>query len=409
MQYRAYKFTELKEAYPWDFQTKDEGTFEFWNFDTLTYAAGGVAIGYEIDNDYTVANNSTVYIAEETKAVAGQIIALIDDAGTYDVGVITSVDNEKRKILYKSLLSLFDGAELNPTRDNGTGGEDDPVIKYLYDGVEGTGRIIAAYYASQNTDRYKRLPIIVRTSGGGKDSSGKYNVPAVWDYTGNTVNLRTWLVDLFNKHNVVVQFRLVFEASRAYIDVFITHNTTEGRILKNNIHGMTVTHTEDSAAAATVCQVIDGETKTLLSTWYLLSDNTVTRDASSPNRVQPYKLTVAEFNVDNSDGATEQDIAEDALRYNDFNHYISVKIDRNSAMMPKNLRIGDAINVVTEQDDMMAGDAIVEDYSERVWKSIYTGRKESSDSSEVTLIFGKIRINYTDLIQMQTMRAVRGA
>ncbi len=408
MQYRAYKFTELKEAYPWDLPTKDEGTFEFWNFDTLTYAAGGVAIGYEIDNDYTVANNSTVYIAEETKAVAGQIIALIDDAGTYDVGVITSVDNEKRKILYKSLLSLFDGAELNPTRDNGTGGEDDPVINYLYDGVEGTGRIIAAYYASQNTDRYKRLPIIVRTSGGGKDGAGKYNVPAVWDYTGNTVNLRTWLVDLFNKHNVVVQFRLVFEASRAYIDVFITHNTTEGRILKNNIHGMTVTHTEDSAAAATVCQVIDGETKALLSTWYLLSDNTVTRDASSPNRVQPYKLTVAEFNVDNNDGATEQDIAEDALRYNDFNHYISVKIDRNCAMMPKNLRIGDAITVVTEQDDMMAGDAIVEEYSERVWKSIYTGRKESSDSSEVTLIFGKIRINYTDLIQMQTMRAVRG-
>ncbi len=408
MQYRAYKFTELKEAYSWDLPTQDEGTFKFWNYDTLTYAAGGVAIRYEIDSDYTVANNSTVYIAEETRAVAGQIIALIDDTGTYDVGVITSVDNEKRKILYKSLLSLFDGAELNPTRDNGTGGEDDPVISYLYDGVEGAGRIIAAYYASKNTDRYKRLPIVVRTSGGGKDGSGKYNVPAIWDYTGNTVNLRTWLVDLFNKHNVIVQFRLVFETSRAYIDVFITHNTTEGHILKNNIHGMTVTHTEDSAAAATVCQVIDSETKTLLSTWYLLSDNTVTMDASSPNRVQPYKLTVSEFDADNDDGATEQTIAEDALRYNDFNHYISVKIDRNSAMMPKDLKIGDAITVVTELDDMMAGDAIVEDYSERVWRSIYTGRKESSDSSEVTLIFGKIRINYTDLIQMQTMRAVRG-
>ena len=170
---------------------------------------------------------------------------------------------------------------------------------------------------------------------------------------------------------------------------------------------MTVTHTEDSSATATVCQVIDSETKTLLSTWYLLDDNTVTKNAAAQKRVQPYKLTVAEFDVDNDDGATEQTIAEDALKYSDYNHYISIKIDRNSAMMPQNLTIGDAVTVVTEQDDMTTSDAITDDYSSRVWNSIYTGRKESSDSSEVTLIFGKIRINYTDLIQMQTMRRVR--
>lgn len=404
MQYRAYKFVQLATPYSWDLPTQDGGTMEFWNYDTLAYAAGGVVVDFDIDSDYTVANNSTIYIAADTKAVAGQLVALIDDAGAYDIGVITSVDNEKRKILYKSLLSLFDSTELNPTRDNGTG--DDLEVTYLYDGVDDTARIIAEYYASKSTDRYKRLPIRVRTSGGGKGSSG-YNVPAIWDYSGNTVNLRTWLVDLFNKHNVVLQFRLVFEVSRAYIEIYVFHNTAGGRLLKNNIHGMTVTHTEDSSATATVCQVIDSETKTLLSTWYLLDDNTVTKNAAAQNRVQPYKLTVAEFDVDNDDGATEQTIAEDALKYSDYNHYISIKIDRNSAMMPQNLTIGDAVTVVTEQDDMTTSDAITDDYSNRVWNSIYTGRKESSDSSEVTLIFGKIRINYTDLIQMQTMRRVR--
>ena len=47
------------------------------------------------------------------------------------------------------------------------------------------------------------------------------------------------------------------------------------------------------------------------------------------------------------------------------------------------------------------------DYDDEVYHSIFTGRKESSTSSEVTLIFGKIRINYTDIIQMKQAQQVR--
>lgn len=286
---------------------------------------------YSIDNDYMVANNSTVEITAETDAVAGQIITLIDDAGEYDTGVITSVDNENRKILYKSMLALFDGDILNPARGNDT---TDGAITYLYDGVNGTARILASYFATSKIDKYRRLPLRVRTSGGGK-SDGKYIVPAIWNYSGNTVNLRDWLMDLFNKHNVVLQFRLVFEVSRAYIEILVAHNTTGGRLIKNNIHGLTVKHTEESAASATVCQVIDSETKVLLSTWYLIFDNTVTQNANAENRVQPYKLTVAEFDADNDDGATEQTVAEDALKYSDFNHYINLSINQQSACFRK--------------------------------------------------------------------------
>ena len=167
MQYRAYKFKELATPYTWVLADSEGVLREYINKDTLAYAAGGAVARYSIDDDYMVANNSTVEIVKETSAVVGQIIALIDDAGVYDLGVISSVDNENLKILYKSMLSLFDGNVLNPGR-NGSGDED---ITYLYDGVDGTARILASFYATNVIDKYKRLPLRIRTSGGGKTST----------------------------------------------------------------------------------------------------------------------------------------------------------------------------------------------------------------------------------------------
>ena len=403
MQYRTYKLQQLAEPYTWTYVTSDGTRKSFCNYDTLVYAAGGAVASQVIDNDYLLANNSTVNITKETKAVAGQIIALIDDSGAYDLGVISSVDNKKLQILYKSMLELFNGDILNPMRSDDTG---DEVVKYLYDAVEDTAQIVASYFAAVGTDKYRRLPIVIRTSGGGS-SGGSYLVPAVWSFTENTINVHDWLIELFNSHNVVVQCKLVFEVSRAYIDVYISHNATGGRLLKNNVHGMKITHAEDSSASATVCQVIDKETKAYLSTWYLLADNTVTSNASAANRVTPYKLVVAELDTDNDEGVTAQKVAEDNLLYKDFNHYISVTINRDSAMYPKGLEIGDEVTVVPELEDMEDGESIDADYSDKVMRSIYTGRKEDSETAEVTLIFGKIRINYTDLIQMRQQKLIR--
>ena len=403
MQYRTYKLQQLAEPYTWTYVTSDGTRKSFCNYDTLVYAAGGAVASQVIDNDYLLANNSTVNITKETKAVAGQIIALIDDSGAYDLGVISSVDNKKLQILYKSMLELFNGDILNPMRSDDTG---DEVVKYLYDAVEDTAQIVASYFAAVGTDKYRRLPIVIRTSGGGS-SGDSYLVPAVWSFTENTINVHDWLIELFNSHNVVVQCKLVFEVSRAYIDVYISHNATGGRLLKNNVHGMKITHAEDSSASATVCQVIDKETKAYLSTWYLLADNTVTSNASAANRVTPYKLVVAELDTDNDEGVTAQKVAEDNLLYKDFNHYISVTINRDSAMYPKGLEIGDEVTVVPELEDMEDGESIDADYSDKVMRSIYTGRKEDSEKAEVTLIFGKIRINYTDLIQMRQQKLIR--
>ena len=393
--------------YNWTFKTAEGEVKTFTNYDTLAYAAGGAVSDWKIDNDYLLSNNSSLTVTKKTAAVAGQLIALIEDGEAKSIGVITAVDNENLEITYKDMLSLFDINVLNPLRERISQDDDDDLdVKYLYDGVEDTALMLASIYATEGVDKYRRLPIRVRTSGGGR-TSGQYNVPAVWKYTSNTFNVKDWLQSLFDTHNVVVQIKLVFETSRAFIEIYNAHNTSGGRLLKNNIHGMEITHNEDSSASATVCQVIDKETKELLSTWYLLSDNTITDNPDATNRVQPYKMAAAEYDSDNDDGATERSIAEDKLLYGDLNHYVKVQIDRNSAMYPKNLNIGDSVTIVPKLEDADNSEEPGEDYGDKILKSIFTGRQESSDNSIVTLIFGKIRINYTDIIQMRYQQKVR--
>lgn len=389
-QYRAYAFKALETPYVWLY---DQTTYKC--FDTLEYAAGGMVASYEIDDDYMVQNNSSLHIARRTNAVPGQVIAVITEEGVKATGVITSVDNEKLQILFKPMLSLFDVDVLNPTR---AGDSDSSEVHYAYSSVEDAGNILASYFCTDATDRYRRLPIIVRHSGAGET--------ALWTYKDNTVNLRTWLIDLFDNHNVVLTFNLVFSTSRAYIDVLIAQNSRAGKIIKNNIAGMTIEQVSEGGAKATVCQVINSSTKELLATYYLLKNNTVTTNAAATNRVQPYKLTVVEFDPNNTDGATTATAAEDALLYNAFNHYIRLTIDKNTKMFPE-LMIGDGVRIVPEIEEVTTRTVIRQNYEDEIFDSIYTGRKESSDNSRITLIFGKIRVNYTDIIQMRQMREVR--
>lgn len=408
MQYRTFKLQQLAAPYTWDYTKADGTTASFYNYDTLVYAAGGAVSSYSIDNDYMVNNNSTIHLARETKAVAGQIIALIDDSGAYDLGIVTNVDNEKLQILYKPMMELFNNEFLNPARESREMSEESEDITYKYDGIIQTGQIIGSYYCTTVTDRYLRLPLFIRNSGGGS-TNGEYNVPAIWTYKDNTFNMKDWLIDLFDTHNVVLQFKLVFEATeRAYIEIYISRNANENyRLIKANVHGVTIKQTEETEVKATVCYVIDQNTKALASIWYLTIDNTVTNNKTHSKRMQPFKLTVAEWDSTNEEGVTAEDVAKDALLFSDYNHYINIGISRESSMVPKNLQIGDAVKIVPEIDEMTVGQTIETEYSDRVFKSIYTGRKESSASSEVTYIFGKIRVNYTDIIQMKNMKKIR--
>lgn len=71
------------------------------------------------------------------------------------------------------------------------------------------------------------------------------------------------------------------------------------------------------------------------------------------------------------------------------------------------MNIGDSVTIVPKLEEMSDDKALTNEYADKILKSIYTGKKEDSDNSMVTLIFGKIRINYTDIIQMRYQRKAR--
>lgn len=395
MQYRTFKFIELSEE---DYYTITVQEKQFQIKDNLIFAESGAVANYEIQNDYMIDNNSTIKLVTTTEAVAGQIITIIIESGAYDTGVITAVDNKLKTITYKSLLELFNQEMLNPYREANVD-DDIPEIKYSYDAINDTGLILASYYLN-SPDKNLRLPLVIRTSGG-------TDLTAIWQYDENSFNIKEWLINLFNDKNVVVQMKIVFEVDRGYIDCLISQNTTGGYLIKNNQTAQKITLNETQTNTSTVCTVIDSATKEILSNWYLLQDNTVTEDIEANNRVLPYKLVVAEYDQEEAfdTGATEQQVAEDELLYSEFNNYTEIKIDKNSKVFD-NLVIGDSVTIIPEIFSMKQTDELFleEEYEKYLLNSIYTGRKEKSTESRVTYIFGKGRVNYTDIIQQEKLK-----
>lgn len=422
MIYRTFTLTTL----PNDYQTDDIK-------DTLSFATTGAVASYEIKEDYLSPKNSTINLISKSGAVVGQIIVLIDDMGVYAMGIVTAVDNEKRQIMFRDILELFNDNALNPQRQKQP--SDGLQIAYLYDGVLDTAEMLRVLYLG-NVDKYRRLPLLIRTSGGGI-SNGEYNEPAVWSYTDNSFNVRTWLMDLFDRNNIIVQARLVFETNRAYIELTVVKNTTSGWLIKNNIPTLKIGQSEDRSPKATVCQMVyASENKEIIpnGTYYLLVDNTITTNAHIDTRVQPFRLVVAEFDQDKADEIvtnnanktnpshedydpnyiskpvpTPLQVAENELKYKDFASYIHIEIDRNSKMYPKNMVIGDAVTIVPkmlamEQDTPILTEDEIEKYKV---KTVYTGKSEKSDNSRVSLIFGKIRADFTDWIFLDSYKTVR--
>ncbi len=392
MQYNTYKFTELDEE---DRFTINVNGTEFVVKDNISLSFGGAVGNYNINNDYMIDNNSVINIITETEAVAGQLIAIIDDTGAYDTGIITSVDNKTKTITYKGLLELFNQEMLNPYRSLYTE-DDDEYINYEYDAINDTGLILASYFLNTN-DKNLRIPLVVRTSGG-------TDLKAIWNFKENSFNLKEWLINLFNDKNIVLQLKIVFEVNRGYIDCLILQNTSGGVLIKNDIASQKIVLNETQTNQDTVCAVVDSETKELLSQWYLLQNNTISENANAINRVMPYKLIVSELNTE--ENVSEQQAAEEKLLYKEFNNYTEISVDKKDDIY-KNLIIGDSVTIVPEIFDMKQNTEIITEYDKYLIDSVYTGRKENGSSSKVTYIFGKSRVNYTDIIQQEKLKLRR--
>ena len=250
--------------------------YRVYNRQTLEYVDGGYVRKFNIDDDYIVNNNSTVSVVRHKddtlkNVVVGDIITLIQDSGAYHKGVITAVDDTAYSISYKSDKELFNDNIPNPYSGAFT---NDNQLKIA--GKFGVGVVISLlkhYFSnadkgSLDYDELKNLPITFVADGDVLDDEG--NPKMLWTWSNDSINIVDWLTELFEKYNLSLNWDIDFDISNnnlksrneKYI-VTLSSITKSGGIVKDNVAMQTITYTVKELPDATVCRVIDSNSKEL--------------------------------------------------------------------------------------------------------------------------------------------------
>ncbi len=387
----------------------------------LKYIDGGYVVNYTIDDDYIVNNNSTISIAKPTTAEVGDVVCLIKTRGAYHKGIITEVDNSALKISYKADKELFNDNVLNPMRTEFAEGEK-VAGKF---GLEIVASIIASVWGLAR-DELKKLPLTIVTTGAVLGDDGKSKM--IWTWQDVSINFVDWLVELFEKYNVVLDWSIDFDTTKDIgfvemypnVDLDVEIDTLFSRrnprfvvylsamkggnpnIIKDNVAMQTITYTGEELPDATVCYIVDSETKELVidensndGIYYLCQKDGeyyITQSFDDEYRMLPVKTKIVEFNQQeesdtNTEPVTLLDTAKDTLLPSQYNQAIEVVIKNDSKMFDWDLaRFGGEYIIINKNGKI---------------NSNYTGRKETSENNNVTLYFGLGRKNYTDLIQMR--------
>lgn len=242
---------------------------------TLKYRTGGYVVTYSIDDDYIVNNNSTITVVKNDKVpeeyslsrvVVGDIIVLIQDSGAFHKGVITTVDDTALSISYKSDKELFNDNMLNPFREQFVG--DNTVTVAGKFGIDVVIAIFDNLFA-KTTDPYKKLPITFISNGDVLDDDE--NVKMLWTWDDDQINLVDWLVELFEKYNLTMEFTIDFNTAEevlgyraaSYVVTF-SAITNSGGIIKDNVDMQTITYTTKELPDATVCYVLNSTDKSVV-------------------------------------------------------------------------------------------------------------------------------------------------
>lgn len=117
----------------------------------------------------------------------------------------------------------------------------------------------------------------------------------------------------------------------------------------------------------------------------------ITPNIEDGNRILPVKTVYVEYDS-NSSGENKpvEQVAENELKLSSLNHAIEIEIPRDTKMFDFELaKYGDRYKIITKNGTIT---------------SIYSGRRESSNTNLVTLLFGIGRLNFTDLIK-ETLRS----
>lgn len=143
----------------------------------------------------------------------------------------------------------------------------------------------------------------------------------IWNWEDDQINIVDWLIDLFERYNVIVKWNIDFDISNKerhpYYIVTISAPSNSPKIIKDNVDKsmQIITYTEEQQPEATVCTLIDQETKEIVQL------------CSGINLLNPNLSNTGKFLSLNTDLGLEEitdDIASDIsnlIRVNEGNSY----------------------------------------------------------------------------------------
>lgn len=210
-----------------------------------------------------------------SNVVAGDIIALIQDSGAYHKGVITAVDPAALTISYRSDKELFNDNIPNPmAAEFVTDSNEEEVEIAGAFGVEKVITILETYFTDkyikdEYLDPFSMLPLVFEANGDVVDKDG--NPRMLWTWKEDSINVVDWLTDLFEKYNLVLSWQIDFDITKERLSqrnpryiVTLSAITNSGGIIKDNVAMQDITYTERGIPDATVCYVVDSESKEVI-------------------------------------------------------------------------------------------------------------------------------------------------
>lgn len=254
--------------------------FRIYDRQTLAYKDGGYVASYTIDDDYIVNNNSIIKIVKKLNdsVVVGDTIALIETSGAYHKGTITYFDNADFSIKYKADKELFNDNMLNPKASEYA---QDEQLKFAgWFGLDYIATVLNVFFG-KTSDWAKAFPLKVITDGEAK---------MLWNWSNTTINIPDWLTNIFERYKVSVSWVIDFNIANSiqveldndgkivtengkikiinnrnpFYVVTISAVTNSGKLIKDNVSNLTITYTERELPEATVCVIIDKETKEVI-------------------------------------------------------------------------------------------------------------------------------------------------
>jgi len=251
--------------------------YRVYDRQTLVYKDGGYVKSYNIDDDYIVNNNSTFTIVKKSidnentlsRVMTGDIVALIKDSGAYHKGVVTAVDDTACTISYKSDKELFNDSMYNAFIREFIG-KDDSINAAGKFGVDVVVEILKAWFVD-TADEFQKLPMRFTTVGNVLDAAGKPKM--LWSWSSDSIKVVDWLTELFTLYNLSLSWTVDFDIAEndltkrtpQYICT-LSALTNSGEIIKDNVAMQTITYTTKELPDATVCIVIDSESKEIINT-----------------------------------------------------------------------------------------------------------------------------------------------